>query len=85
MKYIAILLALFITFVVVNATVDPILLKWQEFKNKYNKVYANGKEETRRFNIFKKNVHMIDEINRKKLDLYRWNQPLCWSYQLRIR
>jgi len=67
MKYIAILLALFITFVVVNATVDPILLKWQEFKNKYNKVYANGKEETRRFNIFKKNVHMIDEINRKNL------------------
>jgi len=67
MKYITLLLALFIAFVAVNATVDPILLKWQEFKNKYNKVYANSQEENRRFNIFKKNVQLIDQTNRRNL------------------
>jgi len=68
MKY-SLILAVFalVAILSVSATVDPILLKWQEFKNKYNKVYANGKEETRRFNIFKKNSHLIEEINHSNL------------------
>jgi len=48
-------------------SVDPWLFKWLAFKDKYNKEYANRKEETARFQIFKKNSEMIEAINHKNL------------------
>jgi C1A family cysteine protease len=44
---------------------------WTKFKNDYNKDYSgNGEDEQKRFDIFKKNVDIIEEHNAKKLSYW---------------
>mmetsp|Transcript_40500 Transcript_40500/g.41330 ORF Transcript_40500/g.41330 Transcript_40500/m.41330 type:complete len:436 (+) Transcript_40500:143-1450(+) len=46
---------------------DEIADFWEtfhEFKQKYNKVYTNPEEETKRYEIFKHNLHKIDQLNK---------------------
>ena len=43
---------------------------WDQFKKDYSKVYHNGDEEAKRFNVFKANVDIIEEHNAKKLSYW---------------
>ncbi|CAD7086712.1 unnamed protein product [Hermetia illucens] len=44
--------------------------EWSKFKVQYNKVYKNPEEETKRKEIFSKNLDFIKEVN-KKYDAYQ--------------
>jgi cathepsin L len=65
----SLIVALFVVAFVlaVQANEAGLLLKWQAFKTKYDKSYANPKIESKRFAIFRQNVHLIESINAQNL------------------
>ena len=50
---------------VVVAYASEIDVEWEEWKEKYNKVYNDGAEESHRFSIWKENRAMILSHNKK--------------------
>jgi len=42
-------------------------MKWESFKTKFNKVFADAKEESSRFETFKSNVDIIYEANEQNM------------------